>query len=103
MICSAEQNQLCNFGGRRHGKYLCEIILKLNHSIIHTILFKDFSMFNSGCYFLQWCRTICAILVERIMKYICIIIFKIEPVVQEMLFKDFLLLALAAICSSKVE
>ena len=35
------------------------------------MLFKDFSIFSCGCHFFQLSRTVCAILVEGLMRLLC--------------------------------
>ena len=66
-FCSAEWNHLCNFGRRHHEKQLCEIILNLDPSFRRCRL-KIFLIWSSGCPVVQRSRTICAILVEDIMR-----------------------------------
>ena len=86
-LCSVEQNHLCNFCKRHHEEQFCEIILNLDKWFRRCRL-KIFLIWSSGGPFDQWSGTICAILVEGIMKNY----FEFGPVVQEeMLFKGFLI------------
>ena len=66
-FCSAERNHLCNFGRRHHEEQFCEIILNLDQWFKRCRL-KIFLIWSSGGRFVQSSRTICAILVEGIMR-----------------------------------
>ena len=57
-FCSAEQNCLYNFGRRHHEEQSCEIILTL----------KVFLIWSSGSPFVQQSITVCAILVEGVIR-----------------------------------
>ena len=46
----------------------CEIILKLNQWFRRRCLLKKFLIWSSGGIFVQWSGTICAILVDGIMR-----------------------------------
>ena len=66
--------------------------------------FKGFSIFGSGGHFVQWSRTILAILVEGHPKKHCEIILKLGHWPRRSCdLKVFLFLALAAILFSGVE
>ena len=67
-LCSVEQNHLCNFGRRLHEEQFCEIILNSNQWFRRRSCLKIFLIWSSGSHFVQPSRTICAILVEGIMK-----------------------------------
>ena len=41
-FCSAERNNLCNFGRRHHEEQFCEIILNLGEWLRRRCLLKDF-------------------------------------------------------------
>ena len=47
-----------------------------------------FLIFSSGGHFIQQSRTVCAILIEGIMRNISVKLFEFGPLVQEMLFKE---------------
>ena len=55
-LCSVDQNHLCNFGRMHHEEQFCE-----NH-------LKIFLNLSSGSHFVKRSRTICAILVEGVMR-----------------------------------
>ena len=67
-LSSIEQNHLCNFGRRHHGEQFCEIILNLDQLFRRKCLLKVFLIWSSGNPFVQRSVTICAILVEGIMR-----------------------------------
>ena len=62
--------------------------------VVWEMLFKDIFIWSSGGPFVQPSGTICAILVEVIMRNNCEFFFEFGPVVQEMSFKK------TFICSS---
>ena len=66
-LCLVERNYLCNFGRRHHEEQLCEIILNLDQWF-RTCRLKILLIWSSGGPFVQWSGTICAILVENIMR-----------------------------------
>ena len=66
-FCSVEQNYLCNFSRRHHEEQLCEIILNLDQWYRRCCL-KIFLISSSGSPFVQQSRTICATLVEGIIR-----------------------------------
>ena len=66
-LCSAERNHLCNFGRRHHEEQLCEIILNLGQWFRRRSCLK-FLIWSSGSPFAQQSGTICAILVEGIIR-----------------------------------
>ena len=84
-LCSAEQNHLCNFERCHHEEQFCEIILNLDQWSRRRSCLKIFLIWSSGSPFVQRSGTICAILVEGIMRNNSV---KFGPVVQEMSFKD---------------
>ena len=65
--------------------------------------FKGFSIFSSGCHFVQPSGSILAILVEGHWRNTSVQIFEIGPLAKEMSFEDFLFLALVAILLNIVE
>ena len=67
-LCSVEQNHLCNFRRRHHEEQFCEIILNLYQWFSRRCHLKIFLIWNSGSPFAQHRGTICAILVEGIMR-----------------------------------
>ena len=67
-FCSAERNHLCNFGRRHHEDQFCEIILNLNQWFRRRSCLKIFLIWSSGSPFVQRSGTICAILVEGLMR-----------------------------------
>ena len=66
-LCSVDWNHLCKFGRRRH-EQSCEIILNLDQRIRRKCCLKVFLILSSGSPFVQPSITICAILVEGIMR-----------------------------------
>ena len=66
-FCSAEWNHLCHFERRHHEEQICEIILNLDQWFKRCRL-KIFLILSSGGPFVQRSRTVCAILVEGIMR-----------------------------------
>ena len=67
-FCSAERNHSCNFGRRNHEELFYEIILNLDQLFKRSCRLKIFLIWSSGGPFVQWSRTICAILVEGILR-----------------------------------
>ena len=67
-LCSAEQNHLCNFGRRHHEEQFCDIILNLDQWFRRCFFLKIFLIWSSGGPFVQRSGSICAILVEGIMR-----------------------------------
>ena len=67
-FCSAEQNHLCNYGRRHHEIQICEIILNLVQWFLIRCHLKIFLNWSSGSPFIQRSGSICAILVEGIMR-----------------------------------
>ena len=63
-----EQNHLCNFGRRHNEEQFCEIILNLDLWYRRRCRLKIFLIWSSGSPFIQPSWTICAILVEDIMR-----------------------------------
>ena len=59
---------MCNFGRRHHEERFCEIILNLDQWFKQSGCFKIFLIWSSGRPFVQLSGTICAILVEVIMR-----------------------------------
>ena len=76
-FCLAEQNNLCNYARGHYEKHFCEIILNLDQWLKRK-LFKIFLIYSSGSPLVQLSRTICAILVEVIMRNICEIILNLD-------------------------
>ena len=67
-FCSAERNHLCNFGRGYQDEPFCEIILNLGQWYRRKCCIKVFLIWISGSPFVQRSVTICAILVEGIMR-----------------------------------
>ena len=67
-LCSVEGNFLCNYGRMHHQEQFCKIILNLNQWFRRRCSLKIFLIWSSGSRFVQSSRTICAILVEGIMR-----------------------------------
>ena len=70
-LCSAERNHLCSFGPGRYEEYFCEIILnyfEFGPVVQMEMLFKDISYLKLWWPFIQWSGTICAILVDGMMR-----------------------------------
>ena len=59
---------LCNFGKEHYEEQFCEIILNLDQLFRNRCRLKIFLIWSSGSPFVQWSRTICAILVKGIMS-----------------------------------
>ena len=66
--CSADQNHLWNFVRRHHEDQFCEIILNLNQWFRRKCRLNVFLICSSGSSFVQQSGTICAIMVEGIMR-----------------------------------
>ena len=64
----ADRNHLCNFDRRHHAEQFCEIILNLDQWFRRESFLKVFLICSSGSPFVQRSGTICAILVEGIMR-----------------------------------
>ena len=67
-LCSAEQNHLSNLGRRHQEEQFLEIILNLDQGFKRRCHLKIFLIWSSGGPFVQRSGTICAILVEGIMR-----------------------------------
>ena len=67
-ICSVEQNHMCNFGRRSHEEQFCEMILNLDQLFRRRCHLKIFLICSSGGPLFQRSSTICAILVDGIMR-----------------------------------
>ena len=65
---SAEQNYLCNFGRGYYEVQFCKFILNLDQWFRRRCILKIFLFWSSGGPFVQRSGTICAILVEGIMR-----------------------------------
>ena len=76
-LCSLERNHLCNFGRRHHEEQFCEIILNSDQWFRRRCRSKISLIWSSGNPFVQWSGTICAILVEGIMKKKSVNLFRI--------------------------
>ena len=66
-LFSVELNHLCNFGRRHPEEQFSEVILKLDLWFRRCCL-KIYLIWSSHCPFVQQSRSICAILVENIMR-----------------------------------
>ena len=88
-LCSANLNPLCNLGRRYHEEQFCEIILNLDEWLRRKCRLKIFLIWQPFC---QQSVTICAILVEEIMRNNSLKLFEFGSVVQEeMSFQRFLI------------
>ena len=68
-FCSAKWNQLCNFGRRHHEEQFCENYFEFGPVVQEKMSFKDISYLELWASpFIQRSTTICAILVEGIMR-----------------------------------
>ena len=67
-LSSADWNHLCNFGRRHHEEQFCEIILNLDQWFRRKCCLNVFLILSSGSPFVQQSVTVCAILVEGIMR-----------------------------------
>ena len=67
-LCLAGWNHSCKFGRRHHEEQFCEIILNLDHWFWKKCHFKIFLILGSDIPFILGSGTICAILVEGIMR-----------------------------------
>ena len=67
-FCSAGPNHLSNFGRGYHEKQFFEIILNLDQWFRRRCVLKIFLIWSSDDHFVQPSKTICAILVEGIMR-----------------------------------
>ena len=67
-LCSVERNHLCNFGRGYYVKQFCDIILNLDQCLRSKCCLKIYLISSSGSPFVQQSRTICAILVEGVMR-----------------------------------
>ena len=66
------------------------------------MLFKDISIFSSGGHFVQQKRSVCAILVEGMMRSICVKLFlQLDQPFKRCRLEIFLFLALVAILFSR--
>ena len=67
-LCSAERNHLCNFGRGYQEEHFCEIRLNMDQWFRRRCHLKIFLIWSSGRPFVQLSRTLCAILVEGIIR-----------------------------------
>ena len=67
-LCLAEGNHLCNFGRRHQKNKFCETSLNLAQWFRRKSSLKIFLILSSGSPFVRQSKTICAILVEDIMR-----------------------------------
>ena len=79
-----------DFGRGHHEEQFCKIILNLDQ-LFRRCCSKTFLIYSSGGPFIQWSRTICVVKIEGNMRNNFMKLFKFGPVVQEMLFKRFLI------------
>ena len=96
-----EQNHLCNFGRGHHEEHFCEIILNLDQWFGWRCHLKTFLILSSGNPCIKTCETVCAILVEGIMRNYFVKLFWIWTSGSEgnVIKRHFLNRALAALCS----
>ena len=84
-----QQNHLCNFGRSHHEEEFCEIILNLDEWFRERCCSKIFLICSSGAPLFGRSGTICATLVEGIMRNNSVDFFQSGPAVQEeMSYKD---------------
>ena len=67
-LCSTNRNHLCNFDRRHHEEQFCKIILNLDQWFRRKGRLKVFLIWSLGSPFVQRNVTICAILIEGIMR-----------------------------------
>ena len=67
-FCSTNGNHLCNFGIGYQEEQFCDIILNLGQWFKRRCRLKIFLIWSSGSSFVQRSGTICAILVEGLMR-----------------------------------
>ena len=67
-ICSVDWNNFSNFGRKHHEEQSYEIILNLDQCFKRKCRLKVFLILSSGSPFVQRRETICAVLVEGIMR-----------------------------------
>ena len=72
-VLTVDPNVLCNFGGGHYIKHSMKKYFEFRPVV--KMLFKYISIFNSGSHFIQWSKTVCAILVESITRIISVKIF----------------------------
>ena len=67
-FCSVELNHLCNFGRRHYEEQFCKIILYSDQWFRRSCCLKIFLIWSSVGPFVQQSRSVCAILVEGIIR-----------------------------------
>ena len=67
-FCYEARNHLCNFGRGYQEEQFCEIILSLDQCFRRRYVLKIFLTWRSGGPYVQGRGTICAILVDGIMR-----------------------------------
>ena len=71
-LCLPKRNQLCNFGKGPYEEHFCEIILNLDQWPRRRYYLNIFVIESSGIHFVLQSETICAMLVESIMRKISV-------------------------------
>ena len=67
-FCSVEGNHLFEIGRGYYEEQFCDIILNLDQWLRRKCCLKIFLIWSSGSTFVQGSRTICAILVEGVLR-----------------------------------
>ena len=67
-FCLVNQSHFCNFGKRYHEGQFCDVTLYLDQWFRRRCSLKLFLIKSSGSPFVQQSRTVCAILVEGIIR-----------------------------------
>ena len=68
----AEMHHMCKIGRGHYEEHFCEILLNLDQWFKSKCRLKIFLIKSSGSPFDSWNGTVCAILVEGIMRYISV-------------------------------
>ena len=76
-LCSTERSHLCNCSKGHHEELLCEFISHLGQWLRRRCRLSIFLILSSGGLFVQWSRTICAIIVKGIMRNNSLKLFRI--------------------------
>ena len=87
---------ITTFSRGHYEEYFSEIF-NFGPVVKEEMSFKDISIFNSGCHFVQWSRMVCAIWQRALSRIFLRNKFEIRPVVKDMLFKGISIFSLVAI------
>ena len=67
-LYSVEKNHVRSFGPGLYEEHFCEMILNLDQWLRRRCRVKTFLIYSSSGLFVRWSGTICAMLVEGIMR-----------------------------------